>query len=162
MNSFQLFLSIILFLVAAWFAWRYYDLKKRVDEYARLARIAPERLPTDLKQIENLSNAISSLKAAFDIQLSSVNSENARLSTVLEQLTDGVIIVDANGLIQFANPAAQKLFEISNAPGHSVTEVVRNHQLVDAWRRCQQTNEMQSESVAVSYTHLTLPTNREV
>ena len=153
MNSFQLFLSIILFLVAAWFAWRYYDLKKRVDEYARLARIAPEKLPTDQKQIENLSNAISSLKAAFDIQLSSVNSENARLSTVLEQLTDGVIIVDANGLIQFANPAAQKLFEISNAPGHSVTEVVRNHQLVDAWRRCQQTNEMQSESVELPARH---------
>ena len=153
MNSFQLFLSIVLFFVAAWFAWRYYDLKKRVDEYARLARIAPERLPTDQKQIENLSNAISSLKAAFDIQLSSVNSENARLSTVLEQLTDGVIIVDANGLIQFANPAAQKLFEISNAPGHSVTEVVRNHQLVDAWRRCQQTNEMQSESVELPARH---------
>ena len=153
MNSFQLFFSIILFLVAAWFAWRYYDLKKRVDEYARLARIAPERLPTDQKQIENLSNAISSLKAAFDIQLSSLNSENARLSTVLEQLTDGVIIVDANGLIQFANPAAQKLFEISNAPGHSVTEVVRNHQLVDAWRRCQQTNEMQSESVELPARH---------
>ena len=153
MNSFQLFLSIVLFLAAAWFAWRYYDLKKRVDEYARLARIAPEKLPTDQKQIENLSNAISSLKAAFDIQLSSLNSENARLSTVLEQLTDGVIIVDANGLIQFANPAAQKLFEISNAPGHSVTEVVRNHQLVDAWRRCQQTNEMQSESVELPARH---------
>jgi two-component system phosphate regulon sensor histidine kinase PhoR len=144
---------VVLFIVAAWFAWRYYDLKKRVNEYARLARIAPERLPTDQKQIENLSNAISSLKAAFDIQLSSLNSENARLSTVLEQLTDGVIIVDANGLIQFANPAAQKLFEISNAPGHSVTEVVRNHQLVDAWRRCQQTNEMQSESVELPARH---------
>ena len=108
MNSFQLSLSIILFLVAAWFAWRYYDLKKRVDEYARLARIAPERLPTDLKQIENLSNAVASLKIHFENQLSRLNSENARLSTVLEQLTDGVIIVDANGLIQFANPAAAK------------------------------------------------------
>jgi two-component system phosphate regulon sensor histidine kinase PhoR len=31
--------------------------------------------------------------------------------------------------------------------GHSITEVVRNHQLVEAWRRCQQTREMQSESV---------------
>ena len=153
MNSFQLSLSIILFLVAAWFAWRYYDLKKRVDEYARLARIAPERLSTDLKQIENLSNAVASLKIHFEDQLSTLNSENARLSTVLEQLTDGVIIVDANGLIQFANPAAQKLFEISNAPGHSVTEVVRNHQLVDAWRRCQQTNEMQSESVELPARH---------
>ena len=156
MNSFLLSFVIVLFCVAAWFMWRYYDLKKRVDEYARLARISPERLPTDLKQIENLSNAIASLKTSFDLQLSTVNSENARLSTVLEQLTDGVIIVDANGLIQFANPAAQKLFEISDAPGHSVTEVVRNHQLVDAWRRCQQTNEMQSESVELPMRRLFL------
>ena len=153
MNSLLLILVIVLFVVAAWFAWRYYDLKRRVNEYARLVRITPDTLPTDIKQIENLSNAIVSLKTTFDLQLSALNSDNIRLSTVLEQLTDGVIIVDANGLIQFANPAAQKLFEISDAPGHSVTEVVRNHQLVDAWRRCQQTNEMQSESVELPARH---------
>ncbi len=153
MNQLFPYLAIIFLFVAAWFAWRYYDLKRRVDEYARLVRIAPETLPTDIKQIENLSNAIASLKTTFDLQLSTLDSDNARLSTVLEQLTDGVIIVDANGFIQFANPAAQKLFEISDAPGHSVTEVVRNHQLVDAWRRCQQTNEMQSESVELPSRH---------
>jgi len=147
MNSLLLVLVAVLFLVSAWFTWHYYDLKRRVDEYSRLARISPEKLPTDLKQIENLTSAIASLKATFELQLSTVNSENARLSTVLEQMIDGVIIVDANGLIQFANPAAQKLFEISSALGHSVTEVVRNHQLVDAWRRCQQTREIQSETV---------------
>jgi PAS domain-containing protein len=148
MNSFLWILVIFLFLVAAWFAWRYYDLTKRIDRYINEIRKQDKNLPSDIKGIENLSNAIASLKTAFNFQLSTLNSENARLSTVLEQLTDGVIIVDANGLIQFANPAAQKLFEISDAPGHSVTEVVRNHQLVDAWRRCQQTNEMQSESFA--------------
>ena len=153
MNSFVLALVIALLIIAALFAWRYYDLKRRVDEYARLARIAPERLPTDIKQIENLSNAIASLKTTFDLRLSTLDSDNARLSTVLEQLTDGVIIVDANGFIQFANPAAQKLFEISDVIGHSVTEVVRNHQLVDAWRRCQQTGEMQSESVELPARH---------
>ncbi len=147
MNSFVWVIIIVLFLVAAWFAWRYYDLKRRVDEFARLARIAPERLPTDIKQIENLSSAIASLQTSFNIERSLLNSNNARLATVLEQLTDGVLIVDANGLIQFANPAAQKLFEISDAIGHSVIEVIRNHQLVDAWRRCQQTGEIQSESV---------------
>jgi two-component system, OmpR family, phosphate regulon sensor histidine kinase PhoR len=147
MNSFLWVIIIVLFLVAAWFAWRYYDLKRRVNEYARLVRISPEILPVDVKGIENLSNAIASLRATLELQLSTINSENARLSTVLEQLTDGVIIVDANGFIQFANPAAQRLFEISDALGHSVIEVVRNHQLVDVWRRCQQTNEMQSESV---------------
>jgi two-component system phosphate regulon sensor histidine kinase PhoR len=153
MNSFLLIISIALLFIAAWLAWRYYDLKRRVDEYARLARIAPERLPTDIKQIENLSNAIASLKTAFDLQLLTLKNENVRLSTVLEQLTDGVIIVDANGMIQYANPAAQRLFEISDVIGHSVIEVVRNHQLVDAWRRCQQTNEMQSESVELPVRH---------
>jgi two-component system phosphate regulon sensor histidine kinase PhoR len=153
MNSFALVLIIILFLVVAWFAWRYYDLRRCVDEYARLVRITPDTLPTDIKQIENLSNAMASLKLTFDLQLSTLDADNARLATVLEQLTDGVIIVDANGLIQFANPAAQKLFEISDAPGHSVIEVIRNHQLVDAWRRCQQTNEMQSESVELPTRH---------
>jgi len=147
MNSFTLVLVIFLFLVAAWFAWRYYDLKRRVGEYARLVRVSPDRLPADVKEIENLSSAIVSLKTAFNLERSSLNAENERLSTVLEQLTDGVIIVDANGFIQFANPAAQKLFEMPHAPGHSVTEVLRNHQLVDAWRRCQQTNEIQSETV---------------
>jgi two-component system phosphate regulon sensor histidine kinase PhoR len=147
MDQLFLYLAIAFLLLAAWFAWRYYDLKKRMDEYARLARISPESLPTDIKKIENLSNAIASLKSSFELRLSILDSENARLSTVLEQMIDGVIIVDANGLIQLANPAAQKLFETPHAIGHSVTEVVRNHQLVDAWRRCQQTREIQSETV---------------
>jgi two-component system, OmpR family, phosphate regulon sensor histidine kinase PhoR len=147
MNSFLGVIVIILFPVAAWFAWRYYALKKRLSEYARLVRVAPDTPPIDVKEIESLSNAVASLQATFNVEHLKLNAQNERLSTVLEQLTDGVIIVDSYGLIQFANPAAQKIFETPNALGHSVTEVVRNHQLVDAWRRCQQTGEMQSESV---------------
>ncbi len=146
MNSFLLILVIVLFIIAVWFAWLYYDLKRRMNAYAQLIR-NQDNFPTDAKGLENLSNAIASLHSTFDLRLATLDSDNARLSTVLEQLTDGVIIANANGLIQFANPAAQKLFETSNAIGHSVTEIVRNHQLVDAWRRCQQTNEMQSESI---------------
>jgi two-component system phosphate regulon sensor histidine kinase PhoR len=35
-------------------------------------------------------------------------------------------------------------FLATNPLNHSVAEVVRNHQLIEAWRRCQQTREMQS------------------
>jgi len=153
MNSFSWAIVVLLSLAAAWFAWRFYDLKKRIDQYARLIRIAPEKLPTDLKQLENLSNAVASLQASFKVERSKSTAQNERLATVLEQLTDGVIIVDAGGLIQFANPASQRLFETSNALGRSVTEVIRNHQLVEAWRRCQQTGEMQSESAELPTRH---------
>ena len=154
MNSFLLPLIIILAIAAAWFGWRYYDLKKRLNGYASSIRNQPDRLPTDLKDFENLSNSIASLKTAFDLRLSTLDSENDRLATVLEQLTDGVLIADSHGQVQFANPAAHKLFESNSPLDHSVAEVVRNHQLIEAWRRCQQTGEMQSESVE-------LPTRRQ-
>jgi two-component system phosphate regulon sensor histidine kinase PhoR len=154
MNSFSVTAVIfLLFLAASFFSWRYYDLKRRVADYARLVRLAPEVLPADQKGIENLSNAVVSLQTAFNIERATISANNERLATVLAQLTDGVIIVDANGLIQLANPAAQKLFEAPNALGSSVAEVLRNHQLVEAWRRCQQTGEMQSESVELLARH---------
>lgn len=147
---------VIFFLIiaAAFFAWRYFDLQRRVNQYARMVRSQPENFPTDVKGFEDLSNAIAALRANFSTQLAVFDSENARLATVLEQLTDGVLIADANGLVQFANPAARRLFDINDPIEYSVAEVVRNHQLIEAWRRCQQTREMQSESVE-------LPTRRQ-
>ena len=146
MSQLSLYLAII-FLAAAWFAWRYYDLKRRLNEYASLVRNRQNNLPIDVKDLENLSNAIASLQTTFNLQLSTLDSQTARLSTVLEQLTDGVLIADSHGQVQFANPAARKLFDTKTPLNHSVAEVVRNHQLIEAWRRCQQTREMQSESV---------------
>ncbi|MBP6179797.1 MAG: PAS domain-containing protein [Anaerolineales bacterium] len=145
MNNLYLPSLIFLILIAAWFAWRYYDLKRRLEKYTQQVR--SQNLTTDIKGIENLSNAVASVQAAFNTERLELNTENARLSTVLEQLTDGVLIADENGLIQFANPAVRRLFDTSEVIGRSIAEVIRNHQLVDAWRRCQLTRELQSESV---------------
>lgn len=148
MNSFAWVVIIILFLVAAWFAWRCFNLRRRLDDYSRALRQKDlPGIPVDGKDLEDLSSAINSLLQTFNLQLSTLNSERARLAAVLEQMTDGVLIADANGQIQFVNPAAKKLFESPNALGRTVVEVIRHHQLVETWRRCQQTNEIQSESV---------------
>lgn len=63
-------------------------------------------------------------------------------------MTDGVLIADAVGHIQLANPAAEKLLGEGNALlGRSVVVTLRHHQLVEAWRKCQQLGEMQIETV---------------
>ena len=147
MNLFPWVMSGLLFLVAAWFAWRYYVLKQRVSEYSKTLRDHPGNLPADVKDLENLSNTIAALKTTFDLQLATLNSQNTRLSTVLAQLTDGVLIADSAGQVQYANPAAQRLFNSDNPIGHSVAEVVRNHQLIEVWRRSQQLRELRIESV---------------
>jgi len=145
--------AILLLIVAGWYAWRYYALRRNLNIYAKAIRQKPEEISSGAKELESLSSAISSLISTFDIQHSVLDSERSRLATVLDQLTDGVLIADAHGLIQFANPASGRLFQFTNPVSHSIVEVVRNHQLVEAWRRCQQSGQMQSESVELPTRH---------
>ena len=150
MNSIIIF-AILVLLIAAWYAWRYYKLRSGIEEYAN--RIRGGDTSTDIRELESLSSVVASLVATFSSQHATLESERLRLATVLDQITDGVLIADATGLIQFANPAAGRLFQFGNPLKHSIAEVVRNHQLVEAWRRCQQTRQMQSESVEVPTRH---------
>lgn len=151
MNSSLWVVIILVVLVAAWYAWRYYRLRGDLDEYA--SHIRGQDVNTNIRELENLSSSIASLIATFNAQHAVLESERLRLATVLDQITDGVLIADATGLIQFANPAAGRLFQFGNPLNHSIAEVVRNHQLVEAWRRGQQTRQIQSESVEVPTRH---------
>jgi len=151
--NYTLFVAILILIVAGWYAWHYYTLRGNLRDYARLIRQNPQENPGTTKELEGISSAVSSLISAFGVQYSILEDERSRLATVLDQITDGVLIADAHGLIQFANPAAGKLFQFVNPVSHSIVEVVRNHQLVEAWRRCQQTGQMQSESVEVPTRH---------
>ena len=152
------FLAICIFLLV-WVSWRHLNLLHRLDNYSRRLRLndnsklSSENLPIDLKGLENLSNAVNSLASTMNNKLLAKEADRSRLATVLDQLTDGVLIADSNGQVQFANPASRRLFESPDPLGKTVTEVVRNHQLVEAWQRCQKTNELQSESVEIPTRH---------
>ena len=144
-------LTFFLFIIAIWYAWRYYRLRSEINDFASRARETDTASNT--KDLENLSSSITSLISGFKSRLSTVESERNRLATVLEQMTDGVLIADENGVIQFANPAAGRLFQTSSLIDRSITEIIRHHQLVEAWRRCQRSREMQSASVEIPTRH---------
>lgn len=144
-------LIFILLIVAAWFAWRYYRLRRRLNEFA--SSIRTQKTSSEIRELENLSSAVTSMAGAFELHHARLDAERSRLATVLEQMTDGVLIADSQGIIQFANPAAGQLFQTSNPTNRSIAEVVRHHQLVEAWRRCQQSRQMQSESVELPTRH---------
>ena len=149
--NYAIIFTVLITVIAIWFAWRYYKLRCSIDEYA--GQIRQLHTGTQIKEIESLASSISSMISIFDHRYSTLDTERARLATVLDQMTDGVLIADAQGIVQFANPAAGRLFQTSNPVSRSITEVIRNHQLVEAWRRSQQTRELQSESVEVPTRH---------
>jgi two-component system phosphate regulon sensor histidine kinase PhoR len=151
-------LVVSLFIALAalgWFLYRFSNLKKSVNNYSAVLRKASEQetppatLPLDVPQLEDLSNAVHELSDKLLEQNSVLDDERERLAAVLDQITDGVLLADPRGIIQFANPAAEKLFEFQKAVGHTVAEVIRHHQLVAAWQRCQQLGGTQTESVEI-------------
>jgi two-component system phosphate regulon sensor histidine kinase PhoR len=100
-----------------------------------------------LPALEDFSNTVKTTALALRVRISVVDAERTRLAAVLDRMTDGVLIADSNGQIQFANPAIDSLFETNQAVGRRVVEVLRQHQLVEAWQRSRETGEAQEESV---------------
>ncbi len=151
-------LTVCLF-ITLWFIWRHLKLQRNLDRYTNELRgkdnfnLPIEALPVEVEGLEDLSNIVNSLVSNLNIQLFDKEADRSRLATVLDQLTDGVLIADSNGQVQFANPAARRIFESPDPLGRTVTEVVRNHQLVEAWHRCQKTNELQSETIEIPSRH---------
>lgn len=146
-------LIILLIFTISWISWCYYRLRHRLDVYARTIRhaindgLTLSNLPEDETGMEDLSAAIKTMALAEQERILGLETDRDKLAAVLEQMTDGVLIADAEGRIQFANPAVGKLFESSDPTGQTVAEVLRQYQLVEAWRRCQQIRELQTESV---------------
>ncbi len=141
---FVLGLSILMTL---WLGWRYWRLRRAVRELtAQMER--GEELAESASELGQLASLRNTQYAILRAQLATSESQHARLSAILDQLTDGVLIADAEGRVQFANPAAEKLFGAALV-GRSVVETLRHHQLAEAWRRCRESGEAQTESVEI-------------
>ena len=109
------------------------------------------RLPDGPSEIGQLSQALRQMAVQLDAQFDALKAERTKLSAVLAQMTDGVVIVNAEGRIELVNQAAERIFGIQNSPaGHSLVEVIRHHQLVDLWRKCRDTGEQQTTTLEVS------------
>lgn len=141
---FVLALSIF---AALWLGWRYFALRRAIRSFTKRLRGGGE-LAKHASELGELAGLWNAQHALLRSQLVSSEAQRSRLSAILDQLTDAVLIADAGGRVQFANPAAEKLFGASLA-GRSVVEAIRHHSLVEAWRRCLESGEAQSESVEV-------------
>ncbi|ADJ26484.1 multi-sensor signal transduction histidine kinase [Dehalogenimonas lykanthroporepellens BL-DC-9] len=97
-------------------------------------------------EIGQLGNAFNEMSSSLKSTMEAVSAEKAKLSTVLNNMVDGVILTDKEGIISTANRTASKLFgfEDKNVSGKSIIEVVREHEVDAVLVRCLQTSKEQS------------------
>ncbi|MFL7894047.1 MAG: ATP-binding protein [Anaerolineales bacterium] len=103
-------------------------------------------------ELGQLANAFEAVVLELQNQLKTVEQEQLKSEMVLEQLSDGVMIVDQHGLIQMINLAAKKIFDISGtaAVGQSLAVVTRHHEIINLWKTTLDNHLDQTNSIEIS------------
>jgi len=143
-----LLVTVLALLIAALIAGR---ITRPVRELTQSVWQLASSRPTDLPippskdEISQLAQVFNIMSARLGGQIEALETERATLDAVLQKMTDGVLIVDAQSRVQLVNPAAIKMFSISSpsAIGKPLIEAVRHHQPAEMWQRCQETGETQ-------------------
>jgi two-component system phosphate regulon sensor histidine kinase PhoR len=102
-------------------------------------------------EIGQLTQAFNSMSVKLRAQITALETERGKLAAVLQEMTDGVLIIDEEGVIQLINPAAERMFGTlhKDAIGNSLVETLRHHQPFDLWQRCRDTGDVQTASFEV-------------
>jgi two-component system phosphate regulon sensor histidine kinase PhoR len=92
-------------------------------------------------------------------KLSDLECEKGKLASVLQEMSDGVIIVNHQGTVQLINQAAIAMFAVESTDpiGQTLIEITRQHQIVELFKKCLATAKVQALSFEVnrskSYIH---------
>ena len=103
-------------------------------------------------EVGQLSRVFSSMVTQLGKRMDDLRTESGKLSAVLEQMTDGVIIVDSQGLIRLTNPAAVRMFDLrsQDISGRSLAQSLRDHRLVELWKSSQEQGEIQEVTLELA------------
>lgn len=91
-------------------------------------------------------------------ELQDHQSKRIRLEEILDLLNEGVILVSADGSIQFLNHAAKKMFTVAEDQGidKSLVKVCRHHAIVELWKDTLLSGESHQTSVELARQQLFL------
>jgi two-component system phosphate regulon sensor histidine kinase PhoR len=145
--------GVVLGLGTAWLGWRYIRLTRALSRFNEVLRTQLQVADVRAPELEAVSHIVRELLTESSENLSQVVSERDRLATVLDQMADGVMISNAEGEVQYSNPAAARILQVPSAVGKSITEVLRDHRLVEAWRLSVESRGLHSASVELPTRH---------
>ena len=91
------------------------------------------------------------LERDYHQQVALVELQRTRLSTVLQYLADGVLLINDRGEVRYINSAAQRLLNTSanEAIGRTFASVAYHHMLIDLWHACLATKEEKESAIEI-------------
>ena len=148
----SLITSFILVLAAAW----YTDQKVGSVEQLAVALEAKARdsthqllLPESHGMVGRVVHAIRQIEYKGEKQRAKRLRDNDRLLSVLTNMADGVVILNASGRVRLLNPAAERLLDVEAdiAIGRTFIQVARDHRIAELWQQSQETSTEVSQAL---------------
>ena len=108
-------------------------------------------LPMTRDEVGTLTQAFNRMADRLRGTITTLSEERGRLSGILDNMADGVLITDNNGRVQLINPAAASFLDIDAdvALGRSLAEVTRDHRIIDLWQECRAHSEERIEPIEI-------------
>ncbi len=94
-------------------------------------------------EVGELAHAFNEMSLKLKELVETISGDRARLASILDNMADGVIVVDTDDNISLCNKAAEKLFSIKNTIGKSFIEAVRDHEINDLLKLCRKSSTIQ-------------------
>ncbi|MCS7286132.1 MAG: ATP-binding protein [Anaerolineae bacterium] len=140
--------GLLAFLIAEQLARRLRELVSLVERMAR-GNLGVRILRPSKDELGQLAEAFNRMGEELQARMEALADRQKTLVTVLNYMADGVVITDSSERIRLINPAAARILGVSEkeAIGRRFVAVVRDHQIVEIWRRCQEKGEEQSNTV---------------
>lgn len=105
-------------------------------------------------EVRDLALAFNQMGDQLRRQINNLADGNRRLSAVLDNMADGVLITNQMGQVSLLNAAARRLLKVGDDEGEergrSFAAIVRHHQLIELWQQARQTDEERVATLELS------------
>ncbi len=100
-------------------------------------------------EVGALANIVLKTTAQSEQMIADLIYQQRYLASILENLNDGICIVDKNGIVRIINQATRRMFNIpENAvSGQSLAETIRHYRVQELWLACQEKGTQQTMQI---------------
>lgn len=152
-----LLITIILVIISGWLIARV--LTRPIREVTEASRwIASgeldQRIDTGaMDETGELARSFNQMSVKLTEMVKRMTEDRARLSGILDNIADGVIMTDTEGNIIIANVAIKTIFSVDNAGliGKSLIENLHDHEIGELLNTCLETGEEQTDQFESNY-----------
>lgn len=103
------------------------------------------------EDFQELSRSLAGLATELKSKLEELEPEPVLLSTVLERMSDGAVIVDPSGHVRLANPTTAAMFASRDdrLEGLTLMQALRRHEVYELWEKARDSGEQQACSLEI-------------